>query len=73
MRSRTRTRRPARARLIGQDGLLPVARLPDALDATSPGYLLTSTWRLERLQRLSPVRLEPVYTERREVLLRPVS
>jgi hypothetical protein len=39
---------------------------------TRPAYLLTSTWRVQRLRRLSPSPLESVYTGRREVLLRPL-
>ena len=61
-----------RARLLGQNGLLPVTRLSDMLDPAAPSYLLTSTWRLDRLEQLSPYRLERVYSERREILLRPV-
>jgi 4-amino-4-deoxy-L-arabinose transferase-like glycosyltransferase len=61
-----------RDRLLGREPLLPVTQLADAL-GTSPAYLLTSTWRVQRLRRLSPSALESVYTGRREVLLRPLS
>jgi len=58
-----------RERLLGRDPLLPVTQLADVL-GTNPAYLLTTTWRVQRLRRLSPSPLESVYTGRREVLLR---
>ena len=60
-----------RGRLLGREPLLPVAQLADVL-GTNPTYVLTSTWRIQRVRRLSPSRLESVYTGRREVLLRPL-
>jgi 4-amino-4-deoxy-L-arabinose transferase-like glycosyltransferase len=61
-----------REQLLGREPLLRTPQLADAL-ATAPSYLVTSTWRVRRLQRLSPAPLERVYTGRRAVLLRPLS
>jgi hypothetical protein len=61
-----------RERLLGRDPLLRIGQLPDAFDPP-PAYVVTSLSQVRRLQRLSRSPLEPVYTGRRIVLLRPVS
>ena len=70
-RAHQQLRDRATRRLLGREPLLPVTQLADVL-GTRPAYLLTSTWRVQRLRRLSPSPLESVYTGRREVLLRPL-
>jgi 4-amino-4-deoxy-L-arabinose transferase-like glycosyltransferase len=58
-------------RLMGQEGLAPLARFKDLMSDGAPPYVLATPWRLARLTRLSPLHLVPVYADRRNVLLRP--
>jgi 4-amino-4-deoxy-L-arabinose transferase-like glycosyltransferase len=53
--------------------LLATSRLPVVIARDAPVVVLTNPWRLADVERLAGRRLEPVYADRRSILLRPAS